>query len=473
MKLSKLIQNLSCTTKNFNDIEIENLSQNLSKIKKNTLLFCYKGVNFDTHNYLENLNKNVVALVVERFVNSPLPQILVKNTRNIMPKLCNRFFNNALKKLKFVGVTGTNGKTTTTSLIYQILSYAHKNTALIGTNGVYVLGEKIDTMLTTPDTVDLFYLFSYFTQKNVEYVVMEVSAHALALNKLKGIKFEVGAFTNLTLDHLDFFKTMGNYALSKLKFLKKSYSKKVLINMDDDYGKLFYKVSNSKIYTYSIDNPSDNFAMDIKYNLKGTSFIINSFDNIFEIKSPLLCKFNVYNVLCAVVTAKLLDISNEDIFGALKTIQKIDGRMNFYDLKDGKTVVIDYAHTPDGMENVLKGLKNITNNKIITVFGCGGNRDRNKRSKMGKIASFYSDKVIVTSDNPREENEDKIIDDIVLEIKDYIREKNRKKAIELAINEAKTGDIIAILGKGNEKTQEIKGVKYPFSDYEVIKEYLK
>lgn len=476
MKLKDLIRGINIKKIIGNtDVEIDYLSQNTNKIENNCLFFCYKGVNFDGYDYIEEIKKKgAVALVVDKIINTKLPLILVNNTRKSMPKICNRFFGNILKKVKLIGVTGTNGKTTTANLIFQILNNSGRKAGFIGTGKIEYDDKIFEQNLTTPDTVDFFYLLLEMVKKDVKFVVMEVSAHALDLNKLYGLKYEVGIFSNLSQDHLDYFKTMGKYAMCKLKFLKKRYCKNCVINTDDKYGEMFAKISDSNVATYGIEKPARNFAINLDLTLTHSSFIANVFDHIFDIKSNLLCEFNVYNELSAIVCAKLLEIDDDAIVQTLQNVKKIEGRMNFYKLKNGAVAVIDFAHTPEALESVLVSLKNLSTKKVICVFGCGGDRDKLKRSKMGRIASIYSDYVFITSDNPRSEDPLKIISDITdgLCIANYDIVENRTRAIEEAISISNKGDVILIAGKGAEKYQEISGVKYAYSDEKVLKKYV-
>lgn len=477
MQLIKLLKGVKYKEIKGNlNIEINSLCQNINKLTKDCLFFCYKGVSFDGHSIAYQVkNKGAIALVVEYFLDIDLPQILVKDTRSIMPKICNNFFNNVLQDLKFIGVTGTNGKTTISHIIYDILNLNGIKTGLIGTNGAKFSNLIVDTGFTTPDTVDLFYLLNKMKEKNIEYVVMEVSAHALYFNKIKGIKFEVGIFSNLSQDHLDFFKSMNKYALAKLKFFKKEFCKKCLINIDDEYGKLFYKVINCQKYSYSLLNPADFFAIDINLNINRSQFIANLLDEVVNVSSKFCCRFNVYNLLSALACCKLLNIDIKKMEGALSNVKQIEGRMNFYLLKNGVNVIIDYAHTPDSLEKVLNNLKELSvNSRIITVFGCGGNRDSSKRRIMGKIATQLSDFVVVTSDNPRNEKPLSIIKDIIQDVKtkNYIIEENREKAIKKAIEYSCVGDIILIAGKGAEEYQEVKGKKFLVSDKKIIANFV-
>lgn len=477
MKVEEILKNIK-TLKVVGNISIEvtSLSQKVENCKEGSLFFCYKGVNFDGHNFANDAVKNgATCIVCEKYIeNCNVLQVIVKNVREIMFKACNNFYKNITKKLKFIGVTGTNGKTTCTTILKNIISYANKKCCLIGTNGVEIENKKINSNLTTPDTVDLFEILNTAYNSGVQYVVMEVSAHAIALKKIKGLKFEVGIFTNLTQDHLDYFKTLHNYAITKLKFLQKSYCKNVVINTDDKYGKLFYKLTNSNAFNYGIEEPCQNFAMDITYNKSGTNFLINVLNSVAEIKTSLIGKFNVYNILSCCVCAKILNFDTDTIVNGIKTIKKIDGRLNLYELKNGAVAIIDYAHTPDGLEKVLENIRLINpTGKILTVFGCGGNRDKDKRHKMGQIAQALSDEVFLTNDNPRYEREEDIINDILKGIKNKVFiDTNRETAIKSAIEKSKNGDIVLIAGKGAESYQEIKGEKLPFSDEKIVLKYV-
>ena len=292
--------------------------------------------------------------------------------------------------------------------------------------------------------------------------------------KIMGIKFGVGVFSNLSQDHLDYFGSMGQYALCKSKFLKKRYCKTCVINSDDEYGKLFCKVSDSNVVTYGIKEPARNFACDIKYSNGRTHFLANIFDEVFDIDTNLLCEFNVYNMLASMATCKIVGVSNLAINSVACNVAKIDGRMNVFMLKNGVIGIVDFAHTPDALENALRGVKKTCTGKIVLVFGCGGNRDRLKRPRMGYVASILADHVIVTSDNPRFEKADKIANDIV----DGITKNNyevildRQQAIKKGYEYCKEGDLLLIAGKGAEKGQEINGKKIPFSDENELQKFM-
>lgn len=477
MKLKELLRGIKyLDSKGDLNVDILSLSQNAQKESLGGLLFCYKGVKFDTHDFVNIFKeKGYVAIVVERFLEIDLPQILVKNTRKVMPKICDKFFNNVSKKLHFIAVTGTNGKTTTTSIIYQILNNAGTKSALIGTSGVLYDGKMLSPTLTTPDTVDFFYLLNDFIKSGIKYVVMEVSAHALSLDKLKGIKFDISIFTNITQDHLDFFRNMGNYSRAKLKLFTSHYTKFAILNTDDKYGYMFSHILNIPFTTYGIDAPAQNFAMDISCSLSGSRFLVNSMDTIFDISTPLICKFNVYNILGAITACLKIGIDADVVYKTIQSLSPISGRMNVYTLKNDAIAVIDYAHTPDGLEQAIKNLKSLSQGRIITLFGCGGDRDRLKRPKMGYIASILSDFVFVTSDNPRFEDPIQIIRNITDGIKgnNFTCITDRKECLNTALNSLNSGDILLIAGKGAEDYIDIKGQKKHYSDYDVLKSYLK
>lgn len=475
-KIIKSVKNLKIKGE-IENVEIYNLAQKIEKVKDGSLFFCFKGVNFDGHKCAKKAEKmGAKALIVERFVEEvSIPQILVKNSRKIMVKICNNFFNNILQKIKFIGITGTNGKTTTSHMIYNILNENGYKVGLIGTNGVKYFNKSKKTNLTTPDTIDLFYLLNEMQISGVKYVCMEVSAHALSLNKLYGIKFDVACFTNLTQDHLDFYSSMHKYFLAKLSLFSKKYSKVCFVNVDDKYGQILAKLKRVKTITYGVDNIADCFALNIKLNKNNSSFVCNIFDNVLKVCSPFVCKFNIYNLLLALCVCKYLGLTNFQLLQAINKLNQVDGRMNFYTLKNNAVAIIDFAHTPDGLKKVLENLNQIKGKgKIITVFGCGGNRDKTKRKVMGEIASCLSDKVYLTTDNPRNEKPEEIIKDILEGVKNKNAEVvvNRENAIIKAIKQSKGEDIVLIAGKGSEDYQEINNKKIKYCDKSVLNNYL-
>lgn len=459
----------------YGKIEIEGLAFCDKEVSKNYLYFCLSGANSDGHNYAESaIEYGAVALVVERRLDLDIPQIVVENARSVMSFCASAFYDNPHKKLKMVAITGTNGKTTTSYYVREILLAANKKVGVIGTNAIMIGEKRIEATLTTPDCIELQRTLKEMVDAKIEYVVMEASAHALALNKLDGIMFDVAAFTNLSQDHLDFFGDMEKYFLAKQRLFTRC--RFAIINIDDEYGIRLAKSSIVPYAGFGCYNPADVFAMDFSQTVNGLSYILNASDDIAAISSKLTGKFNMYNSLCAAAIAKALNISIRDISKGIRNLVSVDGRYNIIQTPKG-SVVIDFAHTEDGLRNVLLSTQELTKNKIITVFGCGGNRDSTKRPIMGSVAGQLSDFCIITSDNPRYEKADEIMSEIELGFKkigknNYTLEPDRKKAIEIGYNMLRKGDVLIIAGKGAENYQEIKGVKYPYSDKEFISELI-
>lgn len=378
-------------------------------------------------------------------------------------------FGNPADRLKIIGVTGTNGKTTITTLIANSLEALGKKCAIIGTNGVIISGKVYDSGMTTPDPIELQKYFSKIVKSKIEYVCMEVSAHAIDLNKIAGFRFTEVIFTNLTEDHLDYFKTMERYFFAKSKLFTKKFADYAIINIDDDYGKKLYESINLTKVSYAINNSSDLTAKEIKSTNLGQSF--SASNQSYDIS--LLGRFNIYNSLATILSLKSLGFNEEEIKKALKSLQPVSGRFNTYLIND-IIVVIDYAHTPDGLSNVLSSCRELANGKkVISVFGCGGNRETQKRQIMGEISSKNADLTIITSDNPRFESREKIAKDIEKGIKSgsYLIELERSEAIKRALEFARSGDVVLIAGKGAEPYIDENGTKIPYSDKAEIEKY--
>ncbi len=476
MKLYDLISNLKFVgIKNYKEIEIDSLSLNSKEKLENGMYFCIKGMKTDGHNFAgESIKNGAICLVVERFLDLPITQILVENVRATMSYISSVFYGTYKSKMKFIGITGTNGKTTTTFLMREILTNLGKKVGLIGTEGVYINNLLLPPMLTTPDPIVLHKLFSEMESNGCEYCIMEVSAHAIALNKIDNVYFDVVGLTNITKDHLDFFLTMENYIKCKASLLSYKYAKTGVVNTDAKYLKEIAKKAN--IETITLGKDGDVKLLENHLTLKGSNFKFSVKNKTYSAHTNLMGEYNVYNCLMAIICLNTLGFEIPTILSTLKTSPVIvPGRFNVLEINANFNVVIDYAHTPDGIKNVLTTIKSLPIKRLITVFGCGGNRDKTKRSEMGQIAALLSDQVIVTSDNPRDENPDMIIDDILRNnnAKNMVRITDRKSAIEYALSIAEKNDIVAILGKGAENYQEIQGVKVHFSDYEVVDNYFK
>ena len=469
MKLYSIIKNIKCRNIGSTNLEISGLYHVDSQVKNNGLYFCIDGENFSGKNFVKNaVNNGAVAIVCEKEIEGLhcVTQIIVKNVRSAMSFMACNFYGNPAKKLKIIGVTGTNGKTTTTYMISSLINSAGKRCAIIGTNGVIYDNKNYQTEMTTPDPIVLQKIFKKMVKDKIEYVAMEVSAHAIYLDKLDGFKFELIIFTNLTEDHLDFFKTMNKYFEAKRKIFTGNHTARALINIDDEFGLKLYQSINLEKYTYSICKPSDYFAKDIKYKNYKQTF---TFDGK-KFETNFLGTFNIYNLLATMGAVKILNLDDGNLVNNVKEIKQVPGRFNTIE-KNGRLFIVDYAHTPDGLENVLLLCKGIVNDKkLICVFGCGGNRETQKRSKMGEISSKFADLSIITSDNPRFESRERIALDIQ---KGFLNNNykiilDRAEAVGFAYKKSNFGDVILVAGKGAENYIDEMGVKTKYSDFDVI-----
>lgn len=480
MELKKLISEVVINQKvNFDEnIQVENICMDSSKCTKNSLFFAINGTNTNGELYVSNAVKNGVVVVVaeHKIDNLNVCQLIVDNTRSAMAKMSANFYDNAHKKLKIIAIVGTNGKTSTAHILGSILSYANKKVGIIGTNGCYICGKKIENDMTTPDPIELHKLFYDMSQVGVEYVIMEASAHAIYLHKLDGIRTECAIFTNFSQDHLDFFGTMENYKQTKLSFFSPKFTKCCAVNVDDKVGLEILNSTSLPCITFGIKNPSDIFAVNISMDLKGSEFVVNAFYDVYQIKTNLTCLFNVYNILSCIACASFLGITSSVIKKALTNMSQIAGRFNVIDLKQNFNIVIDYAHTPESLKSLLQNIKILTKSKIITVFGCPGNRDELKREIMGEIAGKYSDFCVITSDNPQFENSYRIMRQIEQGVYKtncpYKLVDDREQAVGLALSLAQAKTTVLIVGKGVEDYQNINGEHIPYSDKRAVEKQL-
>ncbi len=473
MKLTTLLSGV-CVKQIYNnsDPEITGIRYNSQKIEKNNLFVAIKGFKTDGHKYAGAAVENgAVAVVCEQYIeNLNVTQIIVDDSRKAEAIISANYFENPADKFRLIGITGTNGKTTCTYLVKSILEKCGYKVGLIGTNQ-NMIGDKVfETGRTTPDAFELWELFALMAKEKVDYVVMEVSSHALELSRVYGCKFFVGAFTNLTQDHLDFHENMENYAKAKQKLFE--ISNIAVINTDDKYGKIMSENVKCNKINYGINENCNLYAENIEYFPSGVSFEALGVSYTLNIPG----EFSVYNALCAIGVCKACGISEQDIAQGLKSSTGVKGRAEVVQTNKEYTVIIDYAHTPDGIENILKTVRGFAKGRVIILFGCGGDRDNTKRPLMGKIAGQFADFCIVTSDNPRSEDPDAIIDMIVPGVKEsgaeYVVIPDRYKAIEYALNMGRAGDVIVLAGKGHETYQVLNEGTIHFDEREIIKEIL-
>lgn len=446
------------------------------------LFVAVKGFKSDGHQYIRQaIDRGAVAVVVEEESHLPPEGISwarVDNTRQALALLSAKYFGNPSLAMTMVGVTGTNGKTTTTNMIAAVLKTSGHKVGLIGTIN-NIIGEKVlPVSHTTPESPELQKLLSQMVKEGVSACVMEVSSHALELHRVDGCAFDAVVFTNLTQDHLDLHGSMEDYLEAKLKLFRglsspggKGGQAFAVINADDPYSGEFVQAAGEKvIFTYGINGPADVLASDIRVNARGVSFTVAGRCGSCALNLKLTGKFNVYNALAAFTVSRALEVPAADIKTALESMTGVPGRFELVNSGQDFIVIVDYAHTPDGLDNILATARQITGGRLITVFGCGGDRDRTKRPAMGEIAGRHSDITVITSDNPRTEDPINIIRDIESGLpgavagEDYFVEPDRRKAIRLAVGKARRGDVVVIAGKGHEDYQIIGNTKYPFDD---------
>ncbi|MBI1858714.1 MAG: UDP-N-acetylmuramoyl-L-alanyl-D-glutamate--2,6-diaminopimelate ligase [Candidatus Melainabacteria bacterium] len=465
---------------------ITGISYDSRAINKGDIFVCLIGEKTDGHKHIKEAEeKGASAILAQNKIESKLPVIYTKDTQIGIAKLANYFFHEPSKQLRIIGVTGTNGKTTTTHLIQHILEKHNLKTALIGTLGTKEKSSDkyYDAKHTTPQAPDLQKSLYDLIQKGFTHLAMEVSSHALSLNRVDDCHFAGAVITNITQDHLDFHLTMNEYTKAKKKLFEMLNSsvhknKFVILNQDDISFNEFKKIVGKeiKIFSYGIKNKADFQAQEINFTAEGLNFTLMSPEGKFKAKSKLNGQFNVYNLLASICSAYAEGVNLSNIIQYIEDAKEVAGRFQIIknEAKEYSPIcIVDYAHTPDGLENILKAARFMVKHgkKLICVFGCGGDRDPTKRPKMGKIAEELSDLVIVTSDNPRTEEPNQIINDILSGIQNtssIIVEPDRKSAIEIAVNKAEDNDIIVLAGKGHEDYQILKDKTIHFDDREEI-----
>ncbi len=481
MKLRELIKGYEVQEQRGDlDVEVSGITDDSRSVKPGYLFFALKGERVDGRDFIpQAIEAGAVGVVAEGGVNSPdAPYIGVNDVHDAMAFVADRFYGHPSQGLKLVGITGTNGKTTTAYLVYQMLETLGKKVGLTGTIR-YIIGSKTQSApLTTPTSIEFQRILSEMLRESVEIVVSEVSSHALHQKRVSYTDFDIGVFTNLSHDHLDYHGDMESYFSAKEGLFRDFKLKKAVINVDDPYGERLIKslkIRGKELISYGLKHDATLRAKEVVTDIHGASLLLEFENRIYRVRTPLPGITNVYNLLAALGTTVALGFGIEDVIETLTRLKPAEGRMEL--IKEGQpfTVVVDYAHTPDALEKLLETVRGFTSNRIITVFGCGGNRDKKKRPEMGEIAERLSDMVVVTSDNPRYEEEEQIIRDILsgMKMKKHIVLKDRKEAIHRALQLCELGDVLVIAGKGHEDYQEIRGMRMHFDDREVVREWIK
>ena len=463
------------------NIEVTGVEQDSRKIKNGNMFIAIDGFTVDGHNYINEAIKNGAnCIVIEKNVvldNRDITIIKVEDTELALAKFSSIYYDEPSKKLNLIGVTGTNGKTSITYLIRSIFDAQREKSGLIGTMGTVIDGKLMENKNTTPDSLTIQRYLKSMVDTDTKYCAMEVSSHALALDRVEYMDFQLAVFSNLTEDHLDYHENMESYYKSKLRLFNKS-KKYNIINIDDDYGKrILEEVDNTvPIMTYGIEEKAEVYATDINLNNKGVAFNLNSKKGSIPINLNLLGKFSVYNALAASACGIAYGLDLETIKVGLESVTGIKGRFEMIPLEEDYTVIIDFAHTPDGLEKVLTTIDQFAEGRKIVLFGAGGNRDKRKRPIMGETVAKHADLCIVTSDNPRYEDPDKIIEDVLVGVNkvngNYIAIRDRREAIEYALKNARPKDIILLAGKGHETYTIIKDKVIPFDEKEIVLEIL-
>ncbi|MGG3691128.1 UDP-N-acetylmuramoyl-L-alanyl-D-glutamate--2,6-diaminopimelate ligase [Heyndrickxia ginsengihumi] len=483
MNLHTLLRALPLVNLPKENPEITELVQDNRKVTEGSLFICIKGLTVDGHRFAEEaVQKGAAAVLAEHELDVNVPVIVVKNTKRAMAILADVFYEQPTRKMQLVGITGTNGKTTTSHLIEQIFRSAGRRTGLIGTMYMKIIDQTIETKNTTPDSLTLQHTFKKMFDEQVSDCVMEVSSHALVQGRVHGCDYDIAVFTNLTQDHLDYHKTFAEYRRAKsLLFAQlgnsfdQSHPKYAILNADDPASKEFEEVTAAHVFTYAIEQKADFMAKNIVMNPHGMSFTLVTPFEEQQVNLKLIGKFSVYNVLAAIATAYIANIPLRTIIEAIEKVEGVRGR--FETVRGGQqfTVIVDYAHTPDSLENVLKTVQQFAEKRIFVVIGCGGDRDKTKRPIMANIACQLATDPIFTSDNPRSEDPLAILRDMEagVEGKQYKVIPDRKEAIQYAIDRAEEGDVVLIAGKGHETYQIIGENVIDFDDRQVALEMIK
>lgn len=470
MFLSRLLEKVK-TNSTYDDVEITFITDDSRKVDKGCAFVCIKGNRFDGHSAAEKAYKSGAAVVICEYSLGFGNEVVVENTRKALTLMCAAFFGEPSEKLKLIGVTGTNGKTTTTFLIKEVLDILGKKSGLIGTV-VNMIGDKSEeASLTTPESFDLNKLFSDMVNAGCEYCVMEVSSQALSQGRVEGCVFEEAVFSNLTQDHLDYHGNFENYTAAKAQLF--AMAKKGILNTDDASWEKMIAGSDCEVVKYSQKTDADYKVNNVKYTQKGVEYDFVKKGARYHVHVGIPGEFSVYNSIAAIAALCEAGFPEEDVIAAIGKAAGVKGRIEVVPTDTDYVVIIDYAHSPDGLENILKAVRPITQGRVLTVFGCGGDRDKTKRPLMAEVAARLSDKIFITSDNPRSEDPDMIINDILGGIAnaDTPRhvEASRTEAIRAALSEAEKGDTVLLAGKGHETYQILNTGKIHYDEREIVR----
>ncbi|MBN1823174.1 MAG: UDP-N-acetylmuramoyl-L-alanyl-D-glutamate--2,6-diaminopimelate ligase [Endomicrobiales bacterium] len=486
MKLSKILKNIDSKVKGDADIEIKGITYDSRKVKRGYAFIALSGQHVDGRSFAAKaVSEGAVCVIADAEIPGiKAVQVEVKNPAEAMADISSNFYSHPDKNLHLIGVTGTNGKTTITYMLESIFSRNKKATGVIGTINYRYAKKVIPALNTTPQSLDVDRMLAEMSREKVAVCVMEVSSHALELDRVRGLEFDTAIFTNLTRDHLDFHRTMEDYFSAKAKLFtslksgEKNFPKTAIVNIDDPWSnKLIPLVKGAGVVTYGLSPKADYCAENIRASSRGSEFLVQTPLGRRKVELPHLGRHNVYNALACVASAVGFGVPFESTISALENVQQVPGRLEKVDCGQNYTVVVDYAHTDDALRNVLEALKELNPARLVTVFGCGGDRDRSKRPVMGDVATDLSDFVFVTSDNPRTEDPERIALDIEVGIRRKHRSNyqvlvEREQAIAAAVNMAAKGDIILIAGKGHETYQIIGDQRVHFNDVEMARKYI-
>lgn len=476
MRLKNILKGI-CITKiyNFKNYNIESVTHMSGDVLASSLFICIKGNKFDGNDYIDDVkSKGAKCIVTEKDIEvNGVTTVVVKDVRKAMSLIAKNYYYQTCDDMDIIGIIGTSGKTTTSLILSQILKKCNINVGVIGTNGIFINGIKMENKFTTPDPLELHYVFYQMKMLGVKTVVVEISAQAIFHNKLEGVKLKIGVFTNISKEHLDFFGSMEDYVRCKMKFFNKNTMKECVVNVDDFYGReLAFKV-NIPCVSYAIHEPANSFAVDIESNIDGLKFFANVMDSVIPVNNKLVGDYNAYNILAAMTAAKMLGLPDGEIEDGVNTLSQIDGRFNIFEYNN-KKIIVDFAHTPESIERLLSNVRNMVKGKIISLFGCVGYSDKDKRMDMASSVDEYSDFIIITTDNRGKTPFQDIASDIIdgISRNKYVCIEDRKCAINFGLGMIKGGDVLVLIGKGAENFQMIDDTRCDYNELQYVKELI-